>query len=91
MQSGNPGELKDEIAYGKVAEFLVRQHFSVVIAGKLEERAPGIRATGGPCRIPLPNLFTRDRIAIAFAAMQRLRTTFSLFLAEGFTLNNQPG
>jgi hypothetical protein len=58
VQLGNPGELKDEIAYRKVAEFLVRQHFTVT---KLETVAPGaplgvpgapvIRATGGLCRI----------------------------------------
>jgi hypothetical protein len=51
VQLRGPSELKDEIAYRKVAEFLVRQHFSVVIADKLEPRAPGIQATGGLCRI----------------------------------------
>ena len=42
---------KRKIAYLKVAEFLVRQHFTVAIADKLEEGAPVIRATAGVCRI----------------------------------------
>jgi hypothetical protein len=51
VQLRDLSELKDEIAYRKVAEFLVRQHFSVVVADKLRLREPGVQATGGLCRI----------------------------------------
>ena len=46
--SGGDGERDD---YLKVADFLVRQRFSVSVAEKLEEGVPKIQGTAGACRI----------------------------------------
>jgi hypothetical protein len=42
---------EEENVYLKVADFLVRQHFTVSVSKKLEEGEPAIRATAGTCRI----------------------------------------
>jgi hypothetical protein len=46
--SGGLGERDD---YLKVAEFLVRQHFTVSIAEKLEVGEPAIQGKAGACRV----------------------------------------
>ena len=48
---GSSNELKEKDAQVEVAEFLVRQHFSVAVSDKIEEGQPVIRATSGVCRI----------------------------------------
>ncbi len=49
----DPGELaRDEkAAQLRVAEFLIRQHFLVNIAERVEEGQPSIRASAGACRL----------------------------------------
>jgi hypothetical protein len=52
VQRGGSGGLGERDDYLKVAEFLVRQHFTVSVAEKLEEAGePKIQATAGPCRV----------------------------------------
>ena len=49
VRPSDSGELKD--AQHKMAEFLVRQHFTVAVSDKMEEGRPAIRATAGACRM----------------------------------------
>ena len=51
VQRDGAGGLVDRDDYLKVAEFLVRQRFSVSVAEKLEAGQPKIQATAGPCRV----------------------------------------
>ena len=50
QRDGSSG-LEERGDYLKVAEFLVRQHFSVSVAEKLETGQPTIQATAGACRV----------------------------------------
>jgi hypothetical protein len=63
---GGSGGLEERDDYLKVAEFLVRQHFIVSVAEKLEAGAPKIQATAGACRVLVaksaPDGSDRDRI-----------------------------
>jgi hypothetical protein len=45
------GELNDRQVQRRVAEFLSRQHFSVVSADKVEEGRPLVQASIGACRM----------------------------------------
>ena len=49
--SADLGELKDRQVQLRVAEFLVRQHFTVASSEKIEEGRPMIQATAGSCRM----------------------------------------
>jgi hypothetical protein len=53
VRPADPGELGqiDKDAQRKVADFLVRQHFTIAVADKMEEGQPAVRATAGVCRI----------------------------------------
>ena len=51
VRPSDSGELKEKDAQGKIAEFLVRQHFTVAVSDKMEEGRPAIRATAGACRM----------------------------------------
>jgi hypothetical protein len=51
VQRDDAGGLEERDDYLKVAEFLVRQHFSVTVAEKLEAGVPKIQGTAGVCRI----------------------------------------
>jgi len=51
LHLGRSDEPREQIAYTKVAEFLARQHFTVVVAPKPEQGVPAVRATAGDCRI----------------------------------------
>jgi hypothetical protein len=66
VQFVGSGELESLNDYGKIIEFLVRQHFGVAVSNKLETGAPAIQATAGPCRILIaksaPNGSDRDQI-----------------------------
>lgn len=45
------GELNDKQVQLEVAEFLLRQHFTVVFSEKIEEGRPIIQASTGACRM----------------------------------------
>jgi hypothetical protein len=53
VRPADPGEIaRDEkAAQLRVAEFLIRQHFSVNLAERMEEGKPSIRANAGACRL----------------------------------------
>jgi hypothetical protein len=51
LQQGDSAELNPEDPYHSMAEFLLRQHFAVSLAPKLEEGAPAIIAKAGACRV----------------------------------------
>jgi hypothetical protein len=53
VRPGDAPELGEEEAQRKVAEFLVRQHFRVVVSGNMEEGRPAIYATAGACRMQI--------------------------------------
>jgi hypothetical protein len=48
---GDLRELGEKEAQVKVAEFLVKQHFSVAVSDKMEEGQPALRATTGACHM----------------------------------------
>jgi hypothetical protein len=49
--SAELGELSDKQIQLRVAEFLFRQHFTVVSSEKIEEGRPIIQASAGACRV----------------------------------------
>jgi hypothetical protein len=49
--SAGAGEFNDKQIQLRVAEFLFRQHFTVVSSEKIEEGRPIIQATAGACRM----------------------------------------
>jgi predicted small integral membrane protein len=51
VRPGDTRELMEKQAQLKVAEFLVRQRFTVAVADKIEEGRLAIRATFGTCRM----------------------------------------
>jgi len=51
VQRDGSGGLKERDDYLKVAEFLVRQRFTVSVAEHLEPGAPKIQGTAGACRV----------------------------------------
>jgi len=53
VRPADPAELaeKERAAQRKIAEFLIRQHFVVSVAGTVEEAQPTIQATAGACRL----------------------------------------
>jgi hypothetical protein len=51
VRPGDSGVLEEKQAQLKVAEFLVRQHFTVSISENMEDGQPAIRATAGLCRM----------------------------------------
>jgi hypothetical protein len=51
VRPGGPNELSEGAFQHRVAEFLVRQRFSVTISEKFAEGQPAVRATAGSCRI----------------------------------------
>jgi hypothetical protein len=51
VRAGDTGELTEKEVQLKVAEFLVRQHFSVAISENVTEGQPNIRATAVACRM----------------------------------------
>jgi hypothetical protein len=65
QRDGSDG-LRERDDYLKVAEFLVRQRFSVSVAEKLEAGEPKIQGTAGACRVLVaksaPDGSDRDRI-----------------------------
>lgn len=66
VQRGNLGGLEERNDYLKMAEFLVRQRFTVSVAEKLEAGEPKIFAKAGSCRVLVaksdPQGSDRDRI-----------------------------
>jgi hypothetical protein len=44
-------EKKETEAQSKIAEFLVRQHFAILVSERTTDTPPMIRATGGLCRM----------------------------------------
>jgi hypothetical protein len=51
VRPGDSGVLTEQEAQLKVAEFLVRQHFTVAVFERSDEGQPMIRATSGICRM----------------------------------------
>jgi hypothetical protein len=53
VRPDNPHELekKETDAQRKIAEFLVRQHFAILVSERTTDTPPMIRATGGLCRM----------------------------------------
>jgi len=51
VQRDNSGGLEERNDYLKVAEFLARQRFAVVVSEKLETGALTIQGTAGACRV----------------------------------------
>jgi hypothetical protein len=51
VRPSDSGELKERDAQRKIAEFLVRQHFTVAVSEKMQEGQPAISATAGACRV----------------------------------------
>jgi hypothetical protein len=51
VQRGGSSAVGEREDYLKVAEFLVRQHFTVSIAQQLEAGEPKIQGTAGACRV----------------------------------------
>jgi hypothetical protein len=66
VRPSDSGELKEKEAQRKIAEFLVRQHFTVAVSDKMVEGQPAIRATAGTCRMLVAkspaNGWDRDQI-----------------------------
>jgi hypothetical protein len=50
-RQGDSSELYERDVQRKVAEFLVRQHFTVAASDKIEEGQPTIRASAGLCQL----------------------------------------
>jgi hypothetical protein len=89
VQRGGSGGLEDRNDYLKMAEFLVRQRFTVSVAEKLEAGEPKIFATAGSCRVLVaksdPAGSDRDRIRAYGTAADRVFVVFS-----GRTYAEQP-
>jgi hypothetical protein len=51
VRPGDSGVLTEKEAQLKVAEFLVRQHFTVAVSEQMDEGRPTISATTGMCRM----------------------------------------
>jgi hypothetical protein len=90
VQRDNSGGLRESDDYLKVAEFLVRQHFSVTrVAEKLEAGVPTIQGTAGVCRVLVAKSVSdgsdRDRIRNYATAAD---TVFVVF--GGRTYTEQP-
>jgi hypothetical protein len=51
VRPGGSSEIKEKDAQIEVAEFLVRQHFSVAVSRNVEAGQPAVRATAGACRM----------------------------------------
>jgi hypothetical protein len=66
VQRDNSEGLREREDYLRMAEFLVRQHFTVSVDQKLEAGVPKIQATAGACRVLVaksaPDGSDRDRI-----------------------------
>jgi hypothetical protein len=72
--------LRERDDYHKMAEFLVRQHFSVAVSEKLEVGAPAIQGRAGACRILVakagPEGADRDRIGAYKTAADTIFVVF---------------
>lgn len=51
VRPGGSVELSNKSAQLRVADFLARQRFTVILSDTLEEGQPNVRATAGACRI----------------------------------------
>jgi hypothetical protein len=80
VQRDNSGGRKDRDDYLKIAEFLVRQHFTVSVAEKLEAGEPKIFGTAGACRVLVakasPDGSDRDRIRTVATATDNVFVVF---------------
>jgi hypothetical protein len=73
VRPGDAGAMNDNDVQFKVAEFLVRQRFTVAISEKVEEGQPMLRATASACRL----------LIAKSAAMGSDRDMISRFVAPG--------
>jgi hypothetical protein len=82
VRPGDPAELaqKEKAAQVRIAEFLNRQHFSVALAGSMQEGQVGVQASAGACRLLVARSpatgWNRDVFRSHAAADDRVFTVF---------------